>query len=115
MSRLPNYIRTYRKRVGLSQRHVAILIGSSDQTRVSRYELSRRQPSIDVVLALEIILGVPARALFAGRVAALEEVIRKRASQLPRETALKFLKEESKSSPVIGTGKESIHRNAEEG
>ena len=92
MSRLPKYIRTSRKRAGLSQRHVAILLGSSDQTRISRYELNKRRPNVDVALALEIILGVPARTLFAGRFAALGEAIRKRAAQLPPQVATKLLK-----------------------
>ena len=109
MSRLPNYIRTYRKRVGLSQRHVAMLLGSSDQTRISRYELNKRRPNIDVVLALEIILGVSARTLFAGRFAALEGTIRKRATRLPATVAQKFLKRDFVTpSQSVGEEKPSI-------
>jgi transcriptional regulator with XRE-family HTH domain len=90
MSKLPNYLRTYRKRAGLSQRDVAVLLGSSDPTRVSRYELSKREPDVGVALAFEIIFGAPSRVLFAGRAAELEPVIRKRLEQLPQEKAKKL-------------------------
>jgi len=92
MSKLPNYLRTYRKKAGLSQREVAILLGSSDPTRVSRYELSKREPDVGVALAFEIIFGTPSRVLFAGRVAELEPVIRKRLEQLPSEKTRKLSK-----------------------
>lgn len=83
---------------------MAMLLGSSDQTRISRYELNKRRPNIDVALALEIILGVSARTLFAGRFAALQETIRKRAADLPPLVAQRFLKRDSvtPSQPVGG-------------
>ena len=91
MRRFSNYIRTYRKRTGLSQQQMALLLGSSDQTRISRYELNKRRPNVDVALALEIILGVPARTLFAGRFADLEAAIRRRAAELPPAVASRIL------------------------
>ena len=70
---------------------MALLLGSSDQTRISRYELNKRRPNVDVALALEIILGVPARTLFAGRFADLEASIRRRALDLPPSVAGRIL------------------------
>ncbi|SRR6266849_3379957 len=90
MSKLPNYLRTFRKKAGLSQRDVAVLLGSSDPTRVSRYELNKRDPNVGVALAFEIIFGVPSSVLFAGRAAELEPVIRKRLEQLPPEKTRKL-------------------------
>ena len=66
MHRLDNYLRTYRKRAGLSQDEVAFLLGSRSGTKVSRYELFRRLPTLETALALEVIFGVPVRDLFAG-------------------------------------------------
>ena len=64
--RLDNYLRTYRKRAGLSQDEVAFLLGSRSGAKVSRYELFRRLPTLETALALEAIFGVPVRELFAG-------------------------------------------------
>lgn len=91
--------------MGLSQRHVALLLGSLDQTRVSRYELNKRVPNIDVALAYEIILGVPAKTLFAGRAAAVEEAIHKRAAQLPEHMASRLMISKASKPPAVGKGK----------
>jgi transcriptional regulator with XRE-family HTH domain len=92
MSKLPNYLRTYRKKAGLSQRDVAVLLGSSDPTRISRYELNKREPDVGVVLAFEIIFSVPASVLFAGRLVELKAVIRKRFAQLLPEKTRRLAK-----------------------
>ena len=64
--KLPNYLRTYRKRAGLSQEEVAFLLGCQDGHKASRYELRKRKPNLETVLAYELIFGTPARELFAG-------------------------------------------------
>jgi transcriptional regulator with XRE-family HTH domain len=64
--RLPNYLRTHRKRLRAGQRHVAFLLGSKSGTKISRYEHFSRVPDLQTVFALEVIYGVPARELFAG-------------------------------------------------
>jgi len=64
--RLPNYLRASRKQAGLSQDDLAFLLGCGSGTKVSRYELFRRQPGLPTVFALEAIFGKPARELFAG-------------------------------------------------
>lgn len=61
---LPTYLRTYRKRAGLSQREVAFLIGTVSSTTVSRHESARRAPSLADALFYEALFGVPASALF---------------------------------------------------
>ena len=103
MNRRPNYLRTYRRRAGLAQRDLAILLGSSDRTRVSRYELNKRNPAVDVALALEIALGVSVRVLFAGRFAELEKLIRKRAALLPPEKAQRIF-DRAAWAPSIADG-----------
>ena len=39
--KLENYLRTYRKRSGLTQREVAFLVGCRNGAQVSRYERRR--------------------------------------------------------------------------
>lgn len=66
LEKLPNYLRTYRKRAGLTQDEVAYLLGNESGTQVSRYEHFLRQPSLRTVVAYEVIFGAPAREMFAG-------------------------------------------------
>src|SRR5262245_59281885 len=79
---LPNYLRTYRKRSGLSQDEVAFLLGFKGGTKVSRHERFSRQPNLETVFAYETIFGVPARELLAGIFQKVEEAIQKRAQVL---------------------------------
>jgi len=65
-SKLDNYLRTYRKSRGFSQREVAFLLGCHSGTKVSRYERSKRIPPLETIFAYELILGMPAHELFAG-------------------------------------------------
>src|SRR5947208_10163448 len=64
--KLENYLRTYRKRSGLTQREVAFLVGCRNGAQVSRYEKRRRLPPLRTALALEAAFGVPVSELFAG-------------------------------------------------
>ena len=80
--KLPNYLRACRKRAALSQEDLAFLLGCESGTKVSRYELFRRQPTLSTVCALEAIFGEPARELFAGVYEAAERQAAERARQL---------------------------------
>jgi len=63
---LPNYLRTLRKRAGLTQKDVALLLGCSNESKVSRYEQFARQPTLVTALACEALFGVPLCEMFAG-------------------------------------------------
>ncbi len=65
-SRLDNYLKTYRKRSGLSQSEIAFLLGRKSAAQVSRYEQRRSVPSLFTALACSAMLGVPPEELFAG-------------------------------------------------
>lgn len=86
--RLPNYLRTYRKRFRLSQRDVAYLLGCRSGAKVSRYEHFRRQPNVKTVFAYQALFRAPAQELFAGYFQDVEDAILCRA----RELALKLSK-----------------------
>ncbi len=76
--RLHNYLRTYRKRSGPTQREVAFLLGCENGAQVSRYEKRRRLPPLEAALACEAVFGAPVSELFAGvREAAREEICRR--------------------------------------
>ena len=78
-SKLPNYLRTYRKRTGLSQRDIAYLLGGHDAARVSRYEHFNSTPSLRIALAFVIIFQKTARELFSGEYQKVEKVVQSRA------------------------------------
>ncbi len=70
---LKNYLRTARRRAGLSQEEVAILLGTRSGDKVSRHETFVRVPSVAAIFAYEVIFNSSSRMLFAG---AYEEVRR---------------------------------------
>jgi transcriptional regulator with XRE-family HTH domain len=75
---LPNYLRSHRKRLALSQGEMAFLLGSQSGTKVSRYEHFAREPSLAAALAFEVIFQKPVRELFAGR---YREIVRQVAAR----------------------------------
>ena len=80
--KLPSYLRTYRKRAGLTQDEMAYLLGWKSGSIVSRYERLSRRPDLEAALGYQLIFGVPAPDLLPGIQAELEEVITKRAGLL---------------------------------
>jgi len=78
-SQLPNYLRANRKRLALSQKEVAFLLGAA---KVCRYERFAREPSLRTALAYEVIFQRPARELFGGLHKALEKQVAARARSL---------------------------------
>lgn len=64
--KLKNYLRTFRRRTGLTQEEMAYLLGSDCGSKVSRYERRLRQPGVETVFAYEVISGQPAKELFVG-------------------------------------------------
>ena len=63
---LPNYLRMYRKRAGLSHRDVAVLLGVQSAAKISRYERFRREPTLQTAFAFSVIFAEPPTELFAG-------------------------------------------------
>jgi DNA-binding XRE family transcriptional regulator len=61
-----NYLRTHRRRAGLTQRELGVLLGYKDSGQVSRHERSKTAPPLMTALAYETIFHVPVSALFVG-------------------------------------------------
>ena len=76
--KLDNYLRTYRKRAGLSQEEIAYLLGACNGTKMGRYECFKRTPNLQTALACEAIFGVPVRELFAGVYERAERTVARR-------------------------------------
>lgn len=82
--KLPNYLRTHRKRLDLTQDQVAFLLGSKGGAKICRYEQFEREPSLRTALACEVIFSRPVRELFAGIYDEVERTVSNRARILAR-------------------------------
>ena len=91
--KLQNYIRTYRKRSGLSQDELTYLLGRKSGSVISRCERLRRMPSLEMALRLEVIFRLPVKDLFAGMFTQVERQTLRRVGLLARR--LMETKEES--------------------
>jgi len=85
-SRLPNYLRKHRKRLGLSQDDVAYLLGAESGAKTSRYERFAREPGFRTALACEAVFQKPIRELFAGLYEQIEREVAERAKKLALKT-----------------------------
>ncbi len=81
-AKLENYLKSYKKRSGLTQREVAFLLGCDNGAQVSRYEKRRRVPPLGTALACEAVFGVPVAMLFAGLSDRVGKTIQKRLLEL---------------------------------
>lgn len=67
MKKLDNYLRTHRRRSGLTQTEVAAVLGCKSGSQISRHERRVRTPELERALAYEALYRAPVRELFAGR------------------------------------------------
>jgi transcriptional regulator with XRE-family HTH domain len=79
---LGNYVRTYRKKAGLSQRELGRLLGYGDEGQVMRHELSRALPPLLIALGYEIIFRVPVSEIFAGLYEVVEQAVDRNIAEL---------------------------------
>src|SRR5438552_938302 len=84
---LPNYIRTYRKRVHLTQGEVAFLLGSKSTAGVCRHERFRQHPNLENLLAYEMLFRTPVRSLFSEVQRNMEMKLKDRIRLLVRKLA----------------------------
>jgi transcriptional regulator with XRE-family HTH domain len=85
-SQLPNYLRSNRKRLSLSQDEVAFLLGTQSGAKISRYERFAREPSLETALAFEVIFQRSASELFGGLYQKVEQEVMARAKTLAEKT-----------------------------
>lgn len=80
--KLPNYLISYRKRAGLTQDELAVLVGYYSGEKISRHERSIQIPTLQAVLAYEVIFSAPTSELFAGLLDRTRRQIKHRARTL---------------------------------
>jgi transcriptional regulator with XRE-family HTH domain len=77
-----SYLRTHRKRGGLTQDEMAFLLGCRSGTKISRFERLARRPNLKTALACQVVFGVPAHQIFPGVFAEVEKIVAERARLL---------------------------------
>jgi transcriptional regulator with XRE-family HTH domain len=74
-NRLVNYVRVRRKRAGLSQRELALILGYGDEGVISRHELFRTVPPLLIALGYEVTFQTSVSELFPGLRETIENAI----------------------------------------
>lgn len=98
-NRLVNYVRAHRKRAGLSQREVALILGYGDEGVISRHELFRTVPPLLMALGYEAIFRTSVSELFPGLRETIEHSIE--ASLAEFESDLRKQKNAAKGSQLL--------------
>jgi len=80
-----NYLRSHRRRSGLSQRELAQIAGFDTAFPVSRHERSATLPALMIALSYEIIFRAPIHELFPGLYRSVEARIEKRLAEMETE------------------------------
>jgi transcriptional regulator with XRE-family HTH domain len=80
-----NYLKTHRKKTGLSQRELGLLVGYADEGQVSRHEMSKSLPSLSVALSYEAVFRVSLSVLFPELVDELTRMIEERLAEFGEE------------------------------
>ena len=80
--RFQNYLRTFRRKYGLSQAEIARLLGLSSASKVSRHEGFVQRPSVKAMFAYEVIFGAHVSELFAGDYDKTRADVQNRAKEL---------------------------------
>lgn len=81
-SRVPNYLRTHRRRWCLRQRELAFLVDLTGATAISRYERTERTPPIELLIAFEVVFGCHGSDLFPALYEDITEQVMRRAKQM---------------------------------
>jgi transcriptional regulator with XRE-family HTH domain len=85
VQRLKIYLRTLRRRSGLTQREFAFLLGLKHGATVSRLERLKRAPSLAWARTSALVFGTRAPELFPGLFSEIHEAVRHRANKLYEE------------------------------
>lgn len=100
----PSYLRTHRKRHGLTQREVGFLIGLKSGQIISRYEDNSFMPHLRSALACQVIFDVVPHELFPSMYRDIEQFTLERVVALIETLSGQTL------TPVIARKQESLHK-----
>ncbi len=79
---LGNYLRSHRRKSGLTQRQLGQLLGYQNEVQISRHERSEAVPLLVSAFGYQVIFRVSIPALFPGVYEDVRELIEERLGQL---------------------------------
>lgn len=82
---IPNRLWQYRKRMGFTQRQVALILGYASPTDLSHYERGRKLPSLTTALKLGVVYRIPVEFLYHDLYVQLKEELRVKEERLRPE------------------------------
>lgn len=77
-----SYLRRERRKWALTQKDLVFLLGKSCPAHMSRLEHGKRPPSAHILIACEMLFGVPAQSIFPKIYADIEECVLAHAATL---------------------------------
>jgi transcriptional regulator with XRE-family HTH domain len=86
-SKVPCYLRTLRKKWGLTQKELASLVPRCRRNRVSDVERGKIPPRASELLAYALIFGFPPQAIFRKYAEEIEDAVMRGAAELDRRLA----------------------------
>lgn len=85
IEQIANYLRSHRKKSGLSQSELAHIVGYDTQAPISEHERSVTIPALLIALSYEIVFRVPISEMFPGLYGAVEERIEEQLTKMEDE------------------------------
>jgi len=89
-NRLPNYIRADRRKAGLSQREIGLILGYNSEKSVSKHELNSSMPPLLIALAYSVLFEKEVSELFGGLRDGVASVVEKRIDDLEHDLLAKW-------------------------
>lgn len=89
---LQSYLRTHRKKSGLTQRELASILGCIGEGQVSRHERGTNTPPLLVAIGYEILFGAPVVSIFPGIRATVARTIETRLRDMEHKLQAKSAK-----------------------
>lgn len=81
---IASYLRTHRKKSGLSQRELASILGFLSEIQISRHERSVTIPGLLIALGYEAIFRAPISEIFPGLYQTVEASIEERLAEMEK-------------------------------
>lgn len=82
LSRAASYLRTHRRKYGLSQSDLANILGLVTELQISRHERSLTMPLFLTAISYEIVFQVPLAELFPGIYETVRQNVEKRLAEI---------------------------------
>ncbi|MGV7222168.1 MAG: helix-turn-helix transcriptional regulator [Nitrospinales bacterium] len=109
--KLDSYLKTYRKRAGLTQDELVFLIGANCGAQISQYEKLSQDPGLKTAFAFQLLFGVPAQDIFPGVFEKVKDETLMRVQLLSQKLSEAHLVDKTRTLKItnyLSSGKEAV-------